>query len=89
MQCDRQTCLDAGMKAGELQTQTVRGAAATWAARDWRALALDQGGRAGDLASAGSTFAELSAEFERLRQAMESSALLGKHESQGNDSSPC
>jgi hypothetical protein len=43
------------------------------------ALAIGQAGRAGELASAGSAVAKLTAEFERLRQAMEGSALLGKH----------
>ena len=48
---------------------TLKGAAATVGGEclaDW-ALALEQAGRTGDLSSAGSTFAELSAEFERLR----------------------
>jgi len=59
---------------------TLKGAAATVGGEcleEW-ALALERAGRAGDLSSAGSTFAELVAEFERLRQAMEASALLGR-----------
>ncbi|HEY5281206.1 MAG TPA: ATP-binding protein, partial [Polyangia bacterium] len=74
--------LEAGnAKDVELQAHTLKGAAATVGGEglvSW-ALAIEQAGRAGDLASAGSAFAELAAEFERLRQAMEGSALLGKH----------
>jgi PAS domain S-box-containing protein len=61
------------------EAHTLKGAAATVGGEGlagW-ALALERAGRAGDLASAGSAFAELGAEFERLRQAMEGSALLG------------
>jgi CheY-like chemotaxis protein/HPt (histidine-containing phosphotransfer) domain-containing protein len=75
--------LEAGnAKDVELQVHTLKGAAATVGGEclaDW-ALALERAGRAGDLASVGSAFAELAAEFERLRQAMEGSDLLGKHE---------
>jgi PAS domain S-box-containing protein len=74
------------LKAGntkdvECQAHTIKGAAATVGGEGlvgW-AFALEQAGRAGDLASAGSALVELIAEFERLRQAMEGSALLGKH----------
>jgi CheY-like chemotaxis protein/nitrogen-specific signal transduction histidine kinase/HPt (histidine-containing phosphotransfer) domain-containing protein len=74
------------LKAGntkdvECQAHTIKGAAATVGGEGlvgW-ALALERAGRAGDLASAGSAFAELTAEFERLRQAMEASTLLSKH----------
>jgi CheY-like chemotaxis protein len=74
------------LKAGntndvECQAHTIKGAAATVGGEGLvgLAFALEQAGRAGDLASAGSTLVELSAEFERLRQAMEGSDLLGKH----------
>ena len=63
------------------QAHTLKGAAATVGGEalvDW-IFALERAGRAGDLASAGSTLAELSAEFELLRRAMEGSALLSKH----------
>jgi CheY-like chemotaxis protein len=72
--------LEAGnAKDVELQAHTLKGAAATVGGESlagW-ALALEQAGRAGDLASAGSTFANLCAELERLRQAMEGSVLGG------------
>jgi CheY-like chemotaxis protein/HPt (histidine-containing phosphotransfer) domain-containing protein len=82
--------LEAGnAKDVELQVHTLKGAAATVGGEclaDW-ALALEQAGRAGDLASARSAFAEVAAEFERLRQAMEGSDLLGKY-TQGTASVP-
>jgi CheY-like chemotaxis protein/HPt (histidine-containing phosphotransfer) domain-containing protein len=71
--------LEAGnAKDVEFQAHTIKGAAATVGGEglvSW-ALAIEQAGRASDLASAGSAFAELTAEFERVRQAMEGSDLL-------------
>ena len=71
--------LEAGnAKDVELQAHTLKGAAATVGGEGlvgW-ALALERAGRADDLAPAGSTFAELSAEFERLRRAIEGSVVL-------------
>ena len=69
-------CGDA--KAVQHQAHTIKGAAAAVGGECVArlALALEQAGKAGDLEAAGSGLEALVSAFERLKQAMEASALL-------------
>jgi len=67
------------LRAVERQAHTIKGAAATVSADVLAAAALsvEQAGRAGDLETAGHGIAEIESQFQRVRSAMKSSALLG------------